>query len=92
MGLFSNPEKEEQKYKELIEKYNLDTIPQSDYALLKEILYHMAQTSNWAKSSLSINSETRAQFSAQQAIVSQNFMIIKQLDRLNKNIEKLLNK
>lgn len=96
MGLFSTPEekqvKENEKMQEFIQQYDLAELTQQDYKLLKQILSTMNVASMNSSLAAFGNAETRAQLMYSQAMVNQNWMMIKQLSRISAQLEKLANK
>jgi len=86
-------EKEEEKFQQLVKKYNLTDIGIEDYELIKNIARD--STSNaWGELGitldLSTKTEDRLKISALKSLQEQNWIIINQLGRLNKNIKELI--
>ena len=87
MALFGkNEEKQAAKAAELLAKYGLENVsdPQT-VAALKEITWTRAQ-SKWAEAgaTLTLKAEDAAMLGSLRALVEQNFIIIRQLDKLTK--------
>lgn len=95
MALFGNKEeKQEQKAQELMKKYGLDEISnQKDIESLRKISQVLAGTGLMAAgANIGFGTNERAmiqvQMNLQQVIVEQNFIMIRQLDRIAKSLEK----
>lgn len=101
MALFGNKEEKEIKQLEkdklkaekIMTKYNLDDIDERDRDNLIALSYELAGNGwlEWGSILGGTNEKDELQrlnFS-QQVIIEQNFLMIKQLDKLNKNLEKL---
>lgn len=98
MGLFSNKEsKEDKQAKELqkfMDKYQLEDLDDKDLVVLKRIAGDLAGN-GFLKTGMALSFakvEEQAKVTYLSALTEQNWMIIRQLSRLNKNIEKLLEK
>lgn len=96
MALFkekeSKEEKQERKELELFQKYGLDTLtdPQ-DIASARKIVTELVGTGlmeTGMKLSMAAKAEDQLQVVYQRTLMEQNFIIIRQLDRLNKLLEK----
>ena len=81
MGLFrETPEKDQEKIQDYIDKYQLNELNENDLELLK-------------KSILKVESYlVPSEDIYLSLMVTQNWTIMKQLERLNKNIEELKNR
>lgn len=98
MGLFNNKEtKEEKQEKQLqnfMDKYQLEDLDEKDLVVLKRITNDLVGN-NFFKAGMALSfakPEEQAKVTYLSALTEQNWMIIRQLSRLNKNIEKLLNR
>lgn len=98
MGLFGTKEsKEEKQAKEMqkfMDKYQLEDLDEKDLIVLKKIATDLAGN-GWFKAGMALSfakAEEQAKVTYLSALTEQNWMIIRQLSRLNKNIEKLLEK
>lgn len=95
MALFgdkqSKEEKEQQQMREFMQKYQLEDLDTKDLAVLKKIAHDLIGNSFFkAGMALSFSkAEEQAKVSYLSALVEQNWMIIRQLGRLNKNIENM---
>ncbi|MCZ0702020.1 hypothetical protein J2T56_003125 [Natronobacillus azotifigens] len=97
MGLFGSKDddkkmtKDEKQMQKFMEKYQLEDLDEKDLQVLKRVandlvgngLFKMGMALSFAKA------EEQAKVTYLSAIVEQNWMMIRQLGRLNKNIEKL---
>lgn len=101
MGLFATAEekqqkqdeKKEKKFNQLIERYHLTDIGKEDYELIKNVCDHMSGTSLMELGvALSIGTKAEDQIKIDRlaALQEQNWIIINQLGRLNKNIKELI--
>lgn len=80
--------------KKLLDKYQLDELGEKDLVILRRIANDLAGN-NFFKAGMALSfakPEEQAKTTYLSALVEQNWMIIRQLGELNKNIEKLLNK
>ena len=98
MGFFGNKEtKDEKQQRELdkfMEKYQLEDLDEKDLMVLKRVALDLAGN-NFFKAGMALSfakAEEQAKVTYLSAAIEQNWMIIRQLSRLNKNIEKLLDK
>lgn len=98
MGLFGEKKSEEEKQNELLEKfmqkYQLEELDGKDLVILKRIAVDLAGN-GFFKAGMALSfakGEEQAKVTYLSALVEQNWMIIRQLSRLNKNIEELKNK
>lgn len=91
MALFgNNEEKKEQKAQALLQKYGLeDLTDQRDLASVKNISYNlMGNKLIELGAALQGNGTDAAKLSYLNAIMEQNFIMIRQLDRIAKSLEK----
>ncbi|MEE0898300.1 MAG: hypothetical protein U0L88_11825 [Acutalibacteraceae bacterium] len=89
MALFNNPQKQQEKLDAMLKKYNLTELSDpADLESVKKIAAHLAGNNliNLG-TTLSGKAEDVAKLTYLAALVEQNWIIIRQLDRLNKNIE-----
>lgn len=103
MALFGNreekeikkEEKKEEKIQGLLRKYNLTDLDSRDKENIESMLLS-DKSIEFTSSANFISSDEKSllrQIMYQQGLeIDQKFLIIKQLDRLNKNLEKLLDK
>lgn len=95
MGLFGEKktaeEKRAEKLQKFMERYQLEDLDEKDLIVLQRIAGDLAGNSFFkAGMALSFASgEEQAKVTYLSALVEQNWMIIRQLSRLNKNIEEL---
>lgn len=92
MGLFgekkTKEEKQRNKVQKVLEKYQLDEINDKDLQVIKRIMVDLAGN-NFFKAGMALSfskPENQAKVTYLSALVEQNWMIIRQLGRLNKNI------
>lgn len=86
-------EKREKKFNQLVERYHLSDISSEDYALIKNVCDHMTGTSLMELGvtlSLGTKAEDQVKIDRLASLQEQNWIIINQLGRLNKNISKLI--
>ncbi|MPW26413.1 hypothetical protein GC105_11495 [Alkalibaculum sp. M08DMB] len=95
MALFgekkSKEEKEEQKLQQFMDRYQLEDLDKKDLVVLQRIAGDLTGNSLF-KAGMALSfakAEEQAKVTYLSALVEQNWLIIKQLGRLNKNIEKL---
>lgn len=91
MGLFGNNEdKREQKAQELLRKYGLEDLSDPrDIESVKKLTYEMAGNKFIELGTLLTgNSADSAKLSCLNAIMQQNFIMIRQLDRIAQKLEK----
>lgn len=83
-------EKQERKAQEILAKYGLDELSDPrDLASVKNISLSLAGNGLLELSTLfSAKAEDQVKMGNLSALVEQNWIIIRQLDRLNKNLEK----
>ena len=97
MALFggkSKEEKEQEKLQQFMERYQLEDLDEKDAIVLQRIAVDLAGNS-WFKAGMALSfakAEEQAKVGYLSALVEQNWMIIRQLSRLNKNLEKLQEK
>jgi hypothetical protein len=90
----SKEEKQDRETQEFMERYQLEDLDEKDLAVLRRIAADLRGT-GFFKAGLALSFKdpaTQAQVRYQSTLVEQNWMIIRQLSRLNKNIEAQLNK
>lgn len=95
MALFnkSPEEKEEKQQKEIakfMEKYQLEDLDEKDLVVLKKIANDLAGSDlmkTGVKLTFGTKPEENLKISYLNTLVQQNWMIIRQLSRLNKNLE-----
>ncbi len=87
----SKEEKQMEKLKKFMERYQLEDLDEKDLVVLKRIANDL--TGNTAfKIGMALSfakAEEQAKVTYLSALVEQNWMIIRQLSRLNKSIDKL---
>lgn len=86
-------DKEEKQMQKFMEKYQLEDLDEKDLVVLQRIANDLF-ANNLFKVGLALTfakAEEQAKVTYLSALVEQNWMIIRQLSRLNKNIEKLKN-
>ena len=95
MGLFDKESKEDKqtrKEQEMLSKYGLTTLTdQTDIASVKKIISELVGTGmmeTGMKLSMTAKTEDQLQVCYQRALLEQNFIIIRQLDRLAKLLER----
>lgn len=98
MGLFGNKESKEdkqaKKIKQFMDRYQLEDLDEKDLVVLQRIASDLAGN-GFFKAGMALSfakAEEQAKVTYLSALTEQNWMIIRQLSRLNKNIEKLLDK
>lgn len=92
MGLFGgNEDKKQQKVEAMLEKYGLNCLSDpADIQAVKNISYDLVGNKMIELGvALQGNGADAAKLSYLNAIMQQNYIIIRQLDRLNQNIEKM---
>lgn len=92
MGLFGgNEDKKQQKVEAMLEKYGLNCLSDpTDIQAVKSISYDLVGNKMIELGvALQGNGADAAKLSYLNAIMQQNYIIIRQLDRLNQNIEKM---
>lgn len=84
-------EKQEKEFKKLTEKYHLTDLDKDDYELIRSISNQLAG-STWGEVSVFMSGsvEERMKLDKLNALQEQNWIIINQLGRLNKNIKELI--
>ncbi len=93
-GKKSKEEKEQEKLQQFMERYQLEDLDEKDLIVLQRIAGDLAGNS-WFKAGMALSlakAEEQAKVGYLSALTEQNWMIIRQLGRLNNNIEKLLEK
>lgn len=87
-------EKEQKELQKFMERYQLEDLDEKDLVVLRRISQDLAGN-KWFKAGMALSfasGEEQAKVTYLSALVEQNWMLIRQLSRLNTNIEKLLNK
>jgi len=89
MGAFGNDAKKEQKAQELLNKYGLQELTDPrDLEAVTQISYDLAGSKLiQIGTALQGNATDSAKLTYLSAIMQQNFIMIRQLDRLNRNLE-----
>ena len=101
MGLFATAEekakkadeKKNKKFQQLVDRYNLTDMDIEDYELIKNVCDNLTGTALMELGvALSLNTKAEDQIKIDRlaALQEQNWIIINQLGRLNKNIKELL--
>ena len=95
MGLFKTEEEkkelEQKEMQKLIEKYNLTDLDEEDNIIVKKVaqdLYAMGYTTTMIKLGSAMSSTDRAVINYLQALTDQNWIMINQLSRINKKLNK----
>lgn len=95
MGIFgkrkSPEEKQQEKLQKFMERYQLEDLDDKDLVVLQRIAGDLAGNS-FFKTGMVLSfakAEEQAKVTYLSALVEQNWMIIRQLSRLNENIEDL---
>lgn len=102
MGIFGEKKTKEQKMQEKIEqqtkmfmeRYQLEDLDEKDFVVLQKISSGLIGN-DLMKTGMALSfakAEEQLKVSYLSVLVEQNWMIIRQLSRLNKNIEKLSDK
>lgn len=98
MALFgekkSKEEKEQEKLQKFMEKYQLEDLDNKDLIVLQRIAGDLAGN-QFFKAGMALSfakAEEQAKVTYLSTLVEQNWMMIRQLGRLNKNIEELSEK
>ena len=87
-------EKQQEELMKFMEKYQLEDLDERDLIVLKRISQDLAGN-GFLKTGMALSfakAEEQAKVTYLSALTEQNWMMIRQLSRLNVNIEKLLNK
>lgn len=99
MGIFggnkkSKEEKQQEKMNEFMERYQLEDIDEKDLVVLQRIANDLMSNKLIQEGRVLAFADVveQAKISYLSILTEQNWMIIRQLSRLNKNIEKLLEK
>ena len=95
MALFGEKKTKEEKQQEELQKfmdrYQLEDLDEKDLIVLQRIAQDLAGN-KWFKAGMALSfasAEEQAKVTYLSALVEQNWMIIRQLGRLNKNLEEL---
>ena len=96
MAIFgkNKEEKQEEKLQKFMERYQLEDLDEKDMKVLQKIATDLTGNS-FFKVGMALSfakAEEQAKVGYLSALVEQNWMIIRQLSRLNKGIETLLEK
>lgn len=98
MALFgekkNREEKQQEKLQKFMDRYQLEDLDEKDLVVLQRIATDLTGNT-WFKAGMALSfakAEEQAKVTYLSALAEQNWMIIRQLSRLNKNIEKLLEK
>ncbi len=98
MGLFggkkSREEKQQEKLQKFMGRYQLEDIDEKDLVVLQRIANDLVGN-QFIKAGMALSfarAEEQAKVTYLSVLTEQNWIIIRQLSRLNKNIEKLLEK
>lgn len=86
--------KEEKNLEKFMDRYQLEDLDEKDLIVLQRIASDLVGN-NLLKTGMALSfakAEEQAKVTYLSALVEQNWMIIRQLSRLNKNIEELNNK
>ena len=96
--MFGGKEKRDDKQQRELEKfmarYQLEDLDEKDLVVLRRITQDLAGN-KWMKAGMALSFakvEEQAKVTYLSALVEQNWMIVRQLSRLNVNIERLLSK
>ena len=87
----SKEDKEDRKLQEFMERYQLEDLDEKDLIVLQRIATDLSGN-KWFKAGMAFSfakAEDQATVGYLSALVEQNWMIIRQLSRLNKNLENL---
>ena len=87
----SKEDKEDRKLQEFMERYQLEDLDEKDLIVLQRIAADLSGN-KWFKTGMALSfakAEEQAKVGYLSALVEQNWMIIRQLSRLNKNLENL---
>jgi len=90
----SREEKQQEKLQKFMDRYQLEDLDEKDLVVLQRIATDLTGNT-WFKAGMALSfakAEEQAKVTYLSALAEQNWMIIRQLSRLNKNIEKLLEK
>ena len=98
MALFrerkSKEEKKQEELQKFMDKYQLEDLDEKDLVVLQRIAQDLTGN-KWFKAGMTLSfadAEEQAKVTYLSALVEQNWMIIRQLSRLNKNLEELNSK
>ncbi|MFW6047448.1 MAG: hypothetical protein ACOCP4_06675 [Candidatus Woesearchaeota archaeon] len=96
MAIFgkNKEEKQEEKLQKFMERYQLEDLDEKDMKVLEKIATDLTGNS-FFKVGMALSfakAEEQAKVGYLSALVEQNWMIIRQLSRLNKGVETLLEK
>ncbi len=95
MALFgekkTKEEKQQEELQKFMDKYQLEDLDEKDLVVLQRIAQDLAGN-KWFKAGMALSfasAEEQAKVTYLSALVEQNWMIIRQLGRLNKSLEEL---
>ncbi len=93
-GKESKEEKQERERQKIMEKIGLDELSEKDLETVQQIMTDLAGTGGLLGqiTSITFSGPDMQKVSAAWAQVRQNWIIIRQLNKLNANIEKLIDK
>ena len=97
MALFGGGNKQSKQEKQIekyLKKYQLEDLDEKDLVVLQRIAYDLVGN-NFFKAGMVLSfakAEEQAKVTYLSTLVEQNWMIIRQLSRLNKNMEELKDK
>ena len=86
--------KEDKQFEKFMERYQLEDLDEKDLVVLQRIANDLAGN-KLAKAGMALSFakvEEQAKVTYLSALVEQNWILMRQLSRLNKNIEKLIEK
>lgn len=84
-------EKQEKEMQKFMDRYQLDEINQKDLVVIKKIAADLAGN-GFLKAGMALSfarAEEQAKVTYLSALVEQNWLIMRQLNRLNSNLEKM---
>lgn len=90
----SKEDKQQEQFDKFMEKYHINELDPKDLEIVKNIANDLAGN-GFLKAGMALSFSSapdQAKVTYLSALVEQNWLIINQLSRLNKNIEKLQNK
>lgn len=90
MSLFGGKESKEEKHQSELKKLGLEELSNQDLEIVKSILAKLDNKRLLIGQSSNINAADVLKLNANWAQVEQNWIIIRQLYKLNKNIETLI--
>lgn len=93
-GKDKKDEKQQRELEKFMERYQLEDLDEKDLVVLRRITQDLAGN-KWMKAGMALSFakvEEQAKVTYLSALVEQNWMIVRQLSRLNTNLERLLSK